>query len=394
MLSLLALTLVAHAETPLIHEGDASEAVARVVAADPVAAWDLDPVRPAALWSADGAGLVGVPSTCGGTSATNADLRAATDRAQLRMQRLDWAGASTDLDAALGMLGCLSEEADAERAARVYLMRGVLSVESGEPKRAREAFERAHRFRLGEDGQPRLTWDDRLASPDKGERVLEEAGNDLLAAAPGRLFVAPGVDRGRVSLRVDGRTVPLPDAGELPLASGYHLVQVVTAGGGGRQVRTVEIELAADTPAVLADPRGLAALPLGDHAGGPGLAALLGALGADQAYVQADTRVWKLDGEWELLPSVDPAAAARQQRHASALQGAGWSALGLGVVGAAVGFARVGGFMEAPAWETTVDAQDWRQAQARSWTGVGVGGLVVAATGGTLVGMGKAAAKR
>ncbi len=83
-----------------------------------------------------------------------------------------------------------------------------------------------------------------------------------------------------------------------------------------------------------------------------------------------------------------------QQRRASALQGAGWSALGLGVVSAAVGFARVSGFTEAPAWETTVDAQDWRQAQARSWTGVGIGGLVVAATGGTLVGVGKAAVNR
>jgi hypothetical protein len=392
MLSLLALSLLAHAETPLLHEGDAAEAVARVSAADGVPAWDLDPVRPAALWSADGPGLVGVAGACARGPATNADLRTATDRAQLRMQRMDWEGAATDLDAAVAMLACLSEEADAERAARVHLMRGVLAAESGDRAAALAAFDRAHRFRLGEDGQPGLAWDDRLAAPDKGAATLAAAGEALLRAPQGRIVVAPGVDRGRVSLRVDGRTLPLPDGGELSLPAGYHLVQVLSADDGGRRVRTQEIDLPADAPVVLADPRGFAAVPLADHAGTPGLASLLGALGTERAYVQAGETVWKLDGEWRSLPSVDPSAAARQQRRAAALQGAGWSAVGMGLVTAAVGFARVGGFAEAPAWETTVDAQDWRQAQARAWTGVGIAGGAVAATGGTLVVVGRRAA--
>ena len=75
MLTLLALTPVALADTPLLHDGSTAEAVELAVEQGAGPAWDLDPMRTAQLLPSDRPGIVGVESACARAPASSAELR-------------------------------------------------------------------------------------------------------------------------------------------------------------------------------------------------------------------------------------------------------------------------------------------------------------------------------
>ena len=183
MLTLLALAPLALADTPLLHDGSTAEAVELAVEQGAGPAWDLDPMRTAQLLPSDRPGIVGVESACARAPASSAELRTTVTLALARIQHREWEAADGDLAVARAMLACLAEEADAERAAQVYLMTGVLAVQSDRPEDARVAFDRAARFGPPVDGQPALAWDSRIASPAMGSALLE-AATEALKTSP------------------------------------------------------------------------------------------------------------------------------------------------------------------------------------------------------------------
>ncbi len=384
-----ALSLAAHADRPLLHDGDAADAVARAVAASGEPAWAFDPLTLAELVADPSPTVLGPVQPCARQGpATNAALRAAADRAQLRIQRQDLAAARADLTEARALLACLSEEADAERAALVFLMSGVVAWSEGDEAAATAAFDRAHRFRLGADGTPQLAWDPRLAAPDRGGDAFAAAAAALSDAPRGLLRVAPGVDPARLSLRIDGRTVPPPGDVGLALPAGYHHVQLLTGGA----VRTLEVEVGADAALLVVDPAGLRGLAVADHVGTAPLAELVRATrpGAGAAYAVAGDTVWRLEADWATLPSVDPTAAERASRRAGTLRAAGYTAAGVGALMAGAGLAGFAAVRTPPAWESTVEMSAWRQSQATAWRAVGLVGVGLVVGGGATAGVGHA----
>jgi len=387
MLSLVLLATAAHADVPLLHDGDTHDAVELAVAQGAGPAWELDPLRAAQLLPSDRPGLVGVDSACHRAPTSAAELRTTVTVALARIQRRTWEAAATDLAVARAMLACLAEEADAERAAQVYLMTGVLAVQAERPGDAVVAFDRAARFGPQVDGRPVLSWDSRIASPTMGEELLTAATEALHAAPLGSLRLAPGVDPGVVSVRIDGHTTPVPATGAIDLSAGYHLVQVVAAAGGARTVRTYEVDLQAGQTIVVADPQGLSDLPLATHAGTEAMTDLLHAAGVPSpTWMVAHGEAWKrVDTTWTHLPALDLHQQRQLSERHAFMRHLGWGALGTGVAVAAAGAAFAMPISTPQGWEEVDEHDEFRVQQARRWWGLAAFGGGLAVCGGSLV---------
>lgn len=376
----------ARADTPVLHAGDAETAVARAVAQGAGPAWDLDPLQPAQLLPTNEAGLVGIPSSCQRAPATAADVRRSIELAEGLFSLGKWTAVHTHLTQARAEVACLVDEADAERVAHLHLMAGVVARELDRPEEASAAFDRAQRFGSDPSQGRVLAWPDRLASPDKGQSDLAAAGEWLTRAPVGSIRLAPGVDPGRVDLRIDGRAVPVAATEAITLPVGYHHIQVVSVQARGRSVRTFEIDLQADVPVVVADPRGLASLQLAPHAGTPALADLLRASGLrGPTWVVTEQGTWTLDHDWVEHPPVDLQARQRSHDRTVGRRAAGWTALATGaLVGGIAAWGR-STVQQPPAWETSQQQLEWRQAQHRAWVGVGALGLGTSTAGAVLL---------
>ncbi|HCH65060.1 MAG TPA: hypothetical protein DFR83_19810, partial [Deltaproteobacteria bacterium] len=229
-------------------------------------------------------------------------------------------------------------------------------------------------------------WNGRLASPSHGGDEFAAAAERLAAAASGTLRIAPGVDSGRLDVRIDGRSVPLAASDALPLPVGYHHIQVVSGGPRGRVVRTFEVDLRADRPIVVADPRGLTDLRLAPHVGTPAMADLIRAAGFNgQTWVVTDTEVWTLDKTWAQVPrpvQADPLAIRDQAMRRRAV---GITTLLSGALVTSIGAWGRATNVAAKPWEQRATQVEFRQTQARVWGAVALTGLGGMAAGTTLL---------
>jgi hypothetical protein len=372
------------ADTPVLYDSTPKEAVDRAVRYDAGHPWDLDPLRPDQLLTGTRAGLVGVEPTCQRAPASAADLSKSVELATEHFQRQSWAEADLLLRQARAELSCLTDEADAARVAQLHLMAGIVAHELDRPDDALEAFDRAHRFGANTaTGEP-MAWNNRLASPSHGGAAFEQAAAALDAVQHGILRMAPGVDPGRVDLRVDGRAVPLSANDSLSLAEGYHHVQVVSSTTRGRAVRTFEVDVSPDVPVVVADPSGLGDLQLAPHVGSPALADFIRAAGIHgRTWVVTDTEVWTLEDTWRQVPQpvhLDPLEA---RDRTTSRRAAGLTALISGVVVGSLSAWGRSTVADSPSWERKTTAQEARVMQSRAWTGLavlGAGGVVAGTT--------------
>jgi hypothetical protein len=392
MLSLLVVA-AALADEPVLYEGDPAAAIAQIAASADKEPWQLEPIRPVDLVGSSRVTLLGAPPPCAARApSTSAELRVIADRAAHRIQRQEWAEARRDVEQARAALGCLVEEADADRAAHIHLMWGVLATGANSPKEAAQAFDRAHRFRMDANGKPTLEWDARLAAPDMGADAFAQAADRLSKAGEGALLVAPGVDPSRVTLRMDGRTLPLPAEGRVALTEGYHLIQILTRDADSTTTTTVEVDIKVGQELVLIDPVGFGRIRLSEQVLQPGLAQVVRATVAPEgiAWAFADGAAWRLDEAWTRLEPVDLGDAARAQRRSSTIRGVGLGAMVLGGAGAVVGFTHFSGLRTPQAWETTTEGQDFRTSEAMAWRNLGFISAGVGVVGGVVAGIGHA----
>jgi len=377
---------VAWADTPLLHDGPPETAVARVVASGGGPAWELDPLRPDQLMAHSQAGLVGISSSCQRAPAGAADLRKSVQFAEEMFERQNWEAAARHIRQARAELPCLVDETDAVQAAHLHLLAGIVAREQGRTEDVADAFDRAQRFGSDTASGTPLQWNDRLASPDRGADALARAGEALLQAPRGTVRFAPGVDPGRLDLRIDGRAVPLRREESLSLPVGYHHVQVVSSGPSGRVVRTFEIDLTEDVPIVVADPAGLTSLALGPHVNTPALGDFIRAAGLrGTTRVVAGDAVWTFDTEWTQLPAVDLHAAERTQRLLTRRRTAGFAAMAGGVLVSGLGLWGMSTVWTGPEFEQTTDLQDWRTRQYIPWAATEAVGVSALVTGAVLV---------
>ena len=381
---------VALADKPVLHDGPPEDAVSRVDALGAGPTWELDPLRPEQLVQTTRAGLVGVDSSCQRAPATAASLRQSVEFAEVMFERQKWSDALRHIAEAKAQLPCLVDEVDAVEAARLHLIEGIVAHEQDRLEDARVAFDLAQRFGTEPSTGEVLAWDGRLASPDRGATLLDAAGEALLNAPQGTLRFAPGVDPGRIDLRIDGRTVPLSPTEALPLAVGHHHIQVVSGGVEGRMVQTYTIRLTEDSPAVVADPRGLVGLSLAPHVNTPALADFIRAAGIQgQTWVVAGDEAWTYDTEWIRQRPIDLAAASRAADRSTRLRAAGIATMVTGAVVSGVGLWGLNTARQQPPWEETSDVETWRRSQHAAWVGTQAVGLAAIATGGVLVWTGR-----
>ena len=231
-----------------------------------------------------------------------------------------------------------------------------------------------------------LIWNGRLASPAHGGEAFDAAARALAAAETGTLRIAPGVDPGRLDVRIDGRSVPLAATDALELPVGYHHIQVVAGGPRGRVVRTFEVELDTENPIVVADPHGLSELRLAPYVGSPAMADFIRAAGfTGRTWVITDTDVWTLDQDWTRVP--DPVALDPQtlRDRATRRRAVGISTLLSGAIVTGMGAWGRATSVTAKPWEERAEQVEYRQTQARVWGAVALTGLGGMTAGTTLL---------
>ena len=393
MLALMSLVLAgaAQADTPLLHDGPPEDAVARIEALGGGAAWEFDPLRPEQLMQSVHAGLVGVDSSCQRAPTSSAELRKSVEFAETMFNRQNWEATLRHIADAKAKLPCLIDEADAVRIAHLHMMDGIVAHEQGRQEDMKMAFDLAQRFGMdGSTGQP-MVWNDRLASPDRGAEALARAAWALQNAPSGILRFGPGVDPGRILVRVDGRAVPLGPSDSMALPVGYHHIQVVSSTSAGRQVRTFAVDLAQSQTLVVADPGGLTGLSLSPHVNTPALGDLIRAAGIrGTTWVVAGDEAWSFDTEWTAQPTINLNAQRDASLRSSRLQSAGITSIICGAVVSSVALWGISNVRSAPGWESTPQSVAWRQQQYWAWMGTEALGLGSIATGSYLLWKGRA----
>jgi len=139
---------------------------------------------------------------------------------------------------------CVAEPLGGDLLARVHFLDGVFLFEEDQDA-ARAAFHRVHAI------DPSYAWDDSF--PPIAQVAFADAKLAVLnqAKVPVRLYLPA-----QAAVFLDGKTVP-PGRTQVEVYPGRHLVQLQAEAEG--PLRSVSIEVAADTPAALFDPAILAA---------------------------------------------------------------------------------------------------------------------------------------
>lgn len=366
---------LAAASEPLLHAGDAGEAVTHVTADSGRAPWQLAPLTPAALAPLGVPQLYGAPLTpCAGGPAGNDELREAVRVGERHLILQRWAEADELLARAASRQSCLSEASEASLLARLHFLRGLIAYQQGEEAAASAAFRLARRF------SPAMTWDPRF--PPKGQELFDAAADPGPGAAT---LVVPGSGAGD-AVWVNGRLQSLGDGG-LSLPAGPHLVQVL-----GDQNFTFLATVSPGETVVLVEPTRVQGLDLTAMAGTPELAALLRAIApqAAVAWLWTGRRTWKLTpAGWQDLEPTDPTAKVRATRTATAMQAAGLTAAAVGAAGLSWGVIGFSRNQAPPRWESTTDQRDARTADAAAFRNATIasGGLIVA--GGVIAAIGR-----
>jgi hypothetical protein len=210
-------TTLAHAGTPVVHDGGSpTEVVAAVSSRTGLPNTQLDAIPLDTLLDAPPQALGGaVVRRCTKGPTQNAAVESEVVRAEAALVvNKDPVGAMDHLDLAVAELGCLGELVDTKIAAKVFLMRGTLGEEEGTARgemRTALAFERE------------IVWYDKL--PEAGQKLLEEERTN---PATHRLDVAPASSSSGPWL--DGRAVVVGSLGTT-VQQGLHLVQYGTSTG-------------------------------------------------------------------------------------------------------------------------------------------------------------------
>lgn len=294
------------AGVPVVFEGVDEAAVLQRVAdrsATPIDQLDATPVSallgtPPPLQVAGG----GTLRHCAGTTTRAADVRTLQLRAEAAWRSEDLQTALDQLDLGITRLGCLGDRVEPKVAARLFLLRGGLLAQAGDPEGGKAELRTA--LALHPDAQ----WDGTL--PDAGAPLLQavaaEPQDASLAAVP-TVSTPPWVD---------GRAVTTTT---VPLRPGLHLVQ--RAGPGGLQSAWLSLE----SPATLVMPdayRRPVLSQLADDSHQPAVLALLQAtVGTDPTYVATADALWLIT--WDAgtpqvetlqAPTVTPPAEAEAKK--------------------------------------------------------------------------------
>ena len=290
------LSLTALAGVPVVIDGGDATAVPALVAqrtglpVDQLEIFDLGDLLtqpPQVLGDA-------VMRRCSGAATRMEAVRADLVRAEAAWARRDRVGAFDHLDLAVAQLGCLGELVDRSVAARIFLLRGALEAERGQPDAAHGELRTALAF------DPELGWTGSF--PVEGQVLLAEQ-----RAIPTELTIQvlpAGTSSGPW---VDGRTVD-GDGAQVSVAPGLHLAQHPSPAG----IRSAWLVVGGDTALVL--PGGfrrpvLEALSDADRRA-PVQALLQATLpGFHAAYVSHQGYLWLLtlvDGEIETTELVTP----------------------------------------------------------------------------------------
>ncbi len=358
------------AVTPVLHQGDAAEAIEVVAASTGVPPWELRPVEVGQLFPGGGVLVVGhaQPAPCAAAPSTNAAVRELVSAAEKRLVRQEWAEMRERLAAAAAALPCLGEPAEASLAARLFFLDGFAAAELADVPAAESAFRRARA------SQPELAWDERLAGA--GRAAFDTTAT---RTSEGRLALGPGLgDVG--TLWVDGRLATL-EQGVLVLAEGEHLVQVLQP-----SVSTYAVRVRPNNPVALvrapqardealgavSDPRGRLVVE----------AAAEGLLGPDvELWVAGNGSLWHVRPAWEVAQVRPRPAAPIPARYGTSrvLVGLGAGLTLVGGAGAVYGWTEAARLFEDPG--DSDDAYAYRSAWHDTSQAVGAVSTVVAGAG-------------
>lgn len=213
-------------EAPLVYylgePSDGAMAVARAAAAralgtaDP-SALQVEPLlhagfREARIWPTGGTVRLCPPDVA------EIDLGDRIEKAEGRLDELDFAGAETELAALDGQLACLALPLDSHLLARAALLMGYARFQRGDRRGAGTAFAMSAVF------DPEVAWDE-VYSPD-AQQVFNSAVLESLRTPAGHLALGPD-DAAELQLRLDGSGFPL----DRSLRPGWHQVTVPTITG-------------------------------------------------------------------------------------------------------------------------------------------------------------------
>lgn len=272
---------------------DVADAVARVAAAEHVPATDVSVLSitanlPAQDWVLVGSGRADV---CATTPATLAELRAAIESAETHIAYLQRDEAVTKLDAASQRVPCLNEPLDANLAARLYYLRGVVAHGAGDSPSAEAAFRQAFAF------QPSLKWDPNF--PPDAVPLFESSS---ITGKPSPLSLVPAPP----AMWIDGHMA----TGSVDIAPGVHIVQF------GEPLITIRVVADAGSPLAIVRPKLVpanAASWASEPARREALSAVMAAAfgSGKTVYVDDGSTIWRAvtgPSEWSALAA--PAAVS------------------------------------------------------------------------------------
>jgi hypothetical protein len=216
MILLLALSPVADAATPVIHDDTLdAEAVAAVAANTGLPSTQLASTRLDTLLAAP-PDVLGdaVMRRCTQSTSTGSEVSAEVARAEAAWARSDRIGTMDHLDLAVAHAGCLSELVERGPAARAFRLRAEVALAHGEAEAARGELRTALAF------EPQLAWADGRV-PEGGAELLQ----DLRSGETSEVRLLP--TSSATGPWIDGRTA----AGALTLSEGLHLLQYSSSVG-------------------------------------------------------------------------------------------------------------------------------------------------------------------
>jgi len=212
---------VALAEPVVLHRADEAAvraSISDVANIDPVTLsvthFDAFRASMAPQWSGKG-GL----TPCGSSPVQLETVSESVASAESSLMYMKLDVASEALAQAHQSLVCLDERIDAQVAARIGFLQGVIATENKDQAKAWEHFSHAVRF------DPDLQWDEQY--PIDGKDVLEGARSVLVSASTIEIEITPSLPSAEAEdARLFFNAVPVTTSGPLQASVGSHVLQV------------------------------------------------------------------------------------------------------------------------------------------------------------------------